>query len=388
MNKKILKNENIVLSEIAEIVGGFAFKSEFFNEQEIGIPLIRIRDLKKGKSKTYYSGKYDEDYIVKQDDLLIGMDGEFKIYPWRSEPSLLNQRVCKLVINESLANSKYIFYIISQKLQEIEDKTPYVTVKHISMKQILSIKFTLPSIPIQKKIVLILEQTDRLKEMRKESNELTKDLLKSTFLEQFGNPFDNKKKWKMSTIGENIDIIKYGTGSPPKYIENGIRFIRATNIKEGRIVENGIVQISKDDAQKIEKCRLFENDLIIVRSGVNTGDCAVISKEYSDSFGGYDIIFHPNTERLNSIFLNEMLNLESSRMLIKQLSRRSGQPHINSEQVSKFKIILPPIDLQNQFAIFVKEIEKIMNYQIQSKEHIDNLFKSILQKVLKGETIC
>ncbi|MDP4039683.1 MAG: restriction endonuclease subunit S, partial [Candidatus Pacearchaeota archaeon] len=171
----------VELGDICEVLTGFAFKSNLFNEEEKGKPIIRIRDLAKGKSKTYYSGKFEEKYLVKRGDFLIGMDGEFKVFEWKSENALLNQRVCKLILNKDLVIPKYIYYMISKKLKEIEDKTPFVTVKHISNKQILSIKFILPPTSIQNSIVQILEKAETLKQKREDADKLTKEYLQSVF---------------------------------------------------------------------------------------------------------------------------------------------------------------------------------------------------------------
>src|SRR3989338_9827706 len=131
--------KEVELGEVCEILAGFAFKSNLFNEEKNGMPLIRIRSLAESKIKTFYSGKFDEKYIVKKGDLLIGMDGEFKIFEWKSSEALLNQRVCKLIFRKELVYPQYVFYLISRKLKEIEDKTPFVTVKHISNKKITQI---------------------------------------------------------------------------------------------------------------------------------------------------------------------------------------------------------------------------------------------------------
>jgi type I restriction enzyme S subunit len=84
------------LAEVLELQNGYAFDSKGFNATD-GLPLIRIRSLKAGtETETRFNGDYEEKYVVIAGDLLIGMDGEFGCYEWKGEPSLLNQRVCRL----------------------------------------------------------------------------------------------------------------------------------------------------------------------------------------------------------------------------------------------------------------------------------------------------
>jgi type I restriction enzyme M protein len=142
----------VELREVCEILSGYAFKSDFFNKEKNGMPLIRIRDINSGFSKTYYSGKYDEKYVIENEDLLIGMDGDFVASIWHNGKALLNQRVCKLQ-NFSGVSKNYIYYLIQKELNAIHAVTQAVTVKHISAAQIGKIKIPLPPLKIQEQIV-------------------------------------------------------------------------------------------------------------------------------------------------------------------------------------------------------------------------------------------
>ena len=142
----------VELREVCEILSGYTFKSDFFNNDKKGIPLIRIRDINSGFSKTYYSGKYDEKYVIENEDLLIGMDGDFVACLWHNGKALLNQRVCKLQ-NFSGVSKNYIYYLIQKELNAIHAVTQAVTVKHISAAQIGKIKIPLPPLEIQEQIV-------------------------------------------------------------------------------------------------------------------------------------------------------------------------------------------------------------------------------------------
>ena len=170
------------LSEVITIQNGYAFASKKFTAEE-GMPLIRIRDLKNGiTTQTKYSGEYDEAYLVKSGDLLIGMDGEFKCYEWKGSPALLNQRVCRIQnINETF-DLKYLYYGINSYLKAIEDVTGYTTVKHLSSSTILNIEFPIPSLEKQRDIVKKLDsafaEIDLLEEIHSKSN---KELLASLF---------------------------------------------------------------------------------------------------------------------------------------------------------------------------------------------------------------
>ena len=79
----------VELKDVLDIQNGYAFNSKAFNFEGKGKPLIRIRNLKHSNITTYYNGNYDEKFIVKSGDYLIGMDGEFRCYEWKNEDALL-----------------------------------------------------------------------------------------------------------------------------------------------------------------------------------------------------------------------------------------------------------------------------------------------------------
>lgn len=174
-------------------------------------------------------------------------------------------------------------------------------------------------IPVQQKIASLLSQAEQLRQWRKESDKLTNDYLNSVFLKMFRDPNLNEKRWSISTIGEGLKSIRYGVSSPPIFSEEGIAFIRATNIKNGKIVLNEMKYISSDEGQKIKKCELKKDEIILVRSGVNSGDCAVVPANFVGSYAGYDLVLEINETKLNPYFLNHLLNLGTVKRKLKMM---------------------------------------------------------------------
>ncbi len=147
------------LSHIATITNGGAFKSSLFNSDGKGLPLIRIRDVGKAETRTYYSGDYEDKFIINPGDLLIGMDGDFRISRWQGTQALLNQRVCKLeVIDRTLYNDSFLEYVVQPYLDEVNKFTSAVTVKHLSSRTVAELPIPLPSLTEQERIVAAIEE--------------------------------------------------------------------------------------------------------------------------------------------------------------------------------------------------------------------------------------
>lgn len=190
----------ITLKDTLDVLTGFAFKSSFFN-QESGIPLIRIRDLRTHNSETYYSGDYSNEYIVNKNDLLVGMDGEFNIVKWAGPKSLLNQRIAKLSSKDTnVMDDTFIYYKMQGILKEIEHITPSTTVKHLSKRDIEGVKVCIPQIEEQRKIATILSSIDNVIEKTEKIIEQTK-IIKSGLMQELFTKGIGHTEFKDTPVG-------------------------------------------------------------------------------------------------------------------------------------------------------------------------------------------
>ena len=163
------------------IQNGYPFKSELFSD-ETGFPLIRIRDITSGKVETFYEGEPIPDYIVTQNDLLVGMDGDFNTRWWDGPESLLNQRCCRIFEGTNY-HRRYLHYLIPIQLKVINNLTYFTTVKHLSSFDILDTSTIIPPLKEQKLITRYLdkktEQIDSLIEKIQRKIELLQEYRQS-----------------------------------------------------------------------------------------------------------------------------------------------------------------------------------------------------------------
>ena len=141
-----------------EVVPGFPFNSDQFTYEENDqyMPLIRIRDIANENTEVQYKGTYPQEAVVKNGDILVGMDGDFNISRWRGGNALLNQRVCKL-LGTKLLDLNYVYYMLHFPLKCINDVTYSTTVKHLSTNDILNSYLPIPPLSEQKTIASYLD---------------------------------------------------------------------------------------------------------------------------------------------------------------------------------------------------------------------------------------
>ncbi|MBK8960519.1 MAG: restriction endonuclease subunit S [Proteobacteria bacterium] len=178
--------ERVPLTAIASILNGAPFDSSLFNASE-GFPLVRIRDVLAGETGTYYAGAYEDAYVVKCGEFLVGMDGDFNSGFWGARTALLNQRVCKISPDEEFYDRRLLAFVLPGYLAAINANTPSVTVKHLSSRTIGEIGLPLPPRAEQTRIVAKLEEllsdldagVAELKAAQKKLTQYRQSLLKS-----------------------------------------------------------------------------------------------------------------------------------------------------------------------------------------------------------------
>lgn len=149
--------ERVPLGEVCSILNGSPFPSDFFNGKE-GVPLIRIRDVLRGETETFYNGPYDREFLISAGDLLVGMDGDFNCAFWHGPSGLLNQRVCKLTPREEFYSKRLLAFVLPGYLAAINAETSSITVKHLSSRTIEEISLPLPPREEQDRLAVFLEE--------------------------------------------------------------------------------------------------------------------------------------------------------------------------------------------------------------------------------------
>jgi type I restriction enzyme, S subunit len=380
---------NIVsLNQILDIQNGFAFDSTLFNHSGLGMPIIRIRDLARGYSETYYNGEYDQRFVVKKGDLLIGMDGEFRCYQWKGSNALLNQRVCRLQNFSNRVNPKYVYYLINKYLIEIEDKTTFVTVKHISSKQINSIQIPLPPLAEQERIVRLLDEAESLRKLRGQVSERMEEFIPALFHEMFGDPSGNDKNWEIVKVGNLLTLCEYGTSQKANEDGNGIPVLRMGNVTyEGDLDITDLKHVELSDKEM--KKQLLENgDVLFNRTNSRelVGKTGMWNGRFPAVAASYFIRIRFDAKKEHPQHFTTFMNLPYMKRRLTEMARGAvGQANINAQELQSIEVPLPPIDLQCEFAQRVQEAQDVRSAQARSKERVEALYQSMLSRAFAGE---
>ena len=323
-----------LLTNVCHIQYGFAFDSSKFSGKD-GIPLVRIRDVVRGFSETYTTEKCSEDYLVHDGDILIGMDGEFNIAKWQGGNALLNQRVCKLQPIDRI-NADYLFYFMSTALKAIEEKTPFVTVKHLSAKELNQVEIPLLPLEQQKKIADILNGVSAMIAVRKQQLTELDTLVKARFVEMFGVYPDNSMGWKTCTIRDIVADVRYGSSRPA--VDGGkYPYLRMNNITYGGELDLSDVKRIDVPESELPKCTVRRGDVLFNRTNSKelVGKTCVYNRDEMMVLAGFVIRVRVN-ERILPEFLSAFLNADfSKQMLLGMCKTAIGQANINAQEFQR-----------------------------------------------------
>lgn len=379
------------LENLADIQYGYPFDSKHFKEQG-PIRVIRIRDIKKPETPTFFDGIYDRDYVIDSGDIIVGMDGEFNCAIWALGPALLNQRVARIIPKKSVSKN-YLYYMLKMKLKETEKTVTLSTVRHLLNSQLRKIEIPILPYEMQMNVAEILTKADFLRQKREHANLMANKILQAVFLRMFGDPlcshnFPEKRICDVSVAVES--------GSTPlrtklqNFSPNGVPLIKVQNIAPSGylLLKEKQLRISDEANEKQKRSFLKEGDVLINIVGPPLGKVALVGKRYEGAnINQALVLMRPNSSVLNSIYLWSLLRFPSFNNMIINMAVSVRQANINLSEMRELMIPVPPLELQEKFALFAKKMEQLRIKQLQSSEDITRLFDSILFKAFKGELV-
>ena len=368
-------------TEVCDVTYGYAFDSKCFTDNPEDTPLIRIRDVKRGFSETFYIGEIPDGYKVMEGDYLVGMDGEFNIGQWGKRPGVLNQRVCKMNSSSSELINQYMYYFMKVCLKSIEDETPFVTVKHLSAKRINQIQIPLPPLSTQLAIVSELDKINELIRLKKEQLKDFDNLAQSLFYEMFGDPVENEKGWEVKKLNDICDV-RDGTHDSPKYLQNSeYILITSKNIVNGSIDFENVNYISEEDYIKINKRSKVDNgDIIMPMIGtIGNPIIAHIDGTHKFCIKNVALIKFLADSTVNNMFIVNLMRCSSFSSYLLNQNKGGTQKFVALGAIRKLPIPLPPLSLQRLFAQRIEQIEREKSEVQKSIQDLETLQASRMQ---------
>ena len=371
------------LGDVATYINGYAFKPEDRGSE--GLPIIRIQDLTGNAYDVgFYNGNYPERIEIKNGDVLISWSASLGVYIWNRGRALLNQHIFKVVFDKAEVNKQYFVYVVKYNLKEMETKAHGATMKHIIKKDFDNTRIPFPSLEEQAKIANILSKVANIIETRKQELQKLDDLIKARFVEMFGNPDINEKKWNEYKMEQLCEV-----GSSKRIYQNdqsltGIPFLRISDLVNR--MDTGSKDcdlfIPEELFGKLKKQGLVpvRGDILLTARGT-LGRCYIIQDEDEFYFqDGMITWLSKYDERITPLYISYLFEMPGFRKQIDSLQAGSTIAYLSISMTKKLNVMTPPIELQNQFADFVTQVDKSKVEIQKALNKTQMLFDSLMQE--------
>ena len=322
-----------------------------------------------------------DDYICPANTVVIGRKGSINNPIFVEEPFWNVDTAFGLVADETRLLPRYLYYFCVHF--DFEKLNTTVTIPSLTKANLLKLAFDLPEISTQKQVVSILDRIEGI--MKKSQQELNAldDLIKARFVEMFGDPVHNDRKWPIRPLDDVCRTIVDCPHSTPSYTseDTGYMCIRTSIVKKNRILWDNIEYISKEEfEQRIKRKKPETGDVIYTREGAILGIAAVIDKDCNVALGQRSMLLSPDKKYITPEFLSIAMNFDSFLDSALRGMIGSASPHINVSDIKKSMIVLPPIERQKVFSEFVTQIKKTRISVQNALDDLQQLFNSLMQK--------
>lgn len=278
---------------------------------------------------------------------------------------------------------EYLYaFLESQKDKFIKDAVGGAQ-PNLSAGYLKTIEFKLPSLEQQTRITRNLSKIDELLLLRKQQIAKLDELVKARFVEMFGNPKDNKKEWNrvpLKKVAEVRGRVGWKGYKKEDLQESGPLVLGATHLTEnGNIDLSSPVYLSRDKYEESPEIMLHRNDLVFTQRGNTIGKVGLVKEDIGEAtINPCVLILRPTN--IHPIYLDVYFIMDEVKKDMWRLNAGSAQPMITQKGISEYLLMLPPIELQNQFAAFVERVDKQKQTVQQSLEKLELMKKALMQE--------
>ena len=359
--------------------------------QEGAIRVFQANDFR-NENKPLYT--LDADGVLAQeDDIMLVWDGSVGQMGFGRSGYVGSTMVKLKVKNKKQFSPFFIYRFLQTKAEYLKRKATGATIMHINRKSLEQLEIPDLEIDDQLHIANLLSKAENLIVQRKESIRLLDEFLKSTFLEMFGDPVRNEKKFEIKNLTEFYINPKEGTKCGPfgsalkkdEFKETGIAVWTMDNIlKSGEFAEDGCLFISNEKFQELRRYDAKNNDIIISRAGT-VGKMCIVKTDKKNSIISSNLIRLRLGKDLLPVYLFSLMKYCQGRVIKLKHGNEDAYTHMSTGVLDKINFPYPSLELQTQFAHIVEKTEALKTQYQQSLQELENLYGSLSQKAFRGE---
>lgn len=332
--------------------------------------------------------------MLKKGDILVSSANSWNLVgkccwipdlPWRTT---FGGFVTTLRADSKQTDPRFLYWWFSSDrtqalLRSFGQKT--TNISNLNIDRCLNLSIPFPSLPDQRRIAAILDQTEALRVKRREALAQLDSLTQSIFIEMFGDPATNPKGWEVAQLETVATKITDGEHQTPKRTEFGIKLLSARNIRDGYLDFGDVDFIDAEEHQKIRKrCNPERGDILISCSG-SIGRVAIVETDEPLGLVRSAALVKPNPQKILSKYLETFLRTPHMNRMMISKAHSSSQANLFQGPIRALPIALPPIALQQEFIEKSVALQTLRNLHKTANAELENLFASLQHRAFRGE---
>lgn len=360
---------------------------------------ITIKDIHNGRIEiTDKTNRIDDKAVdkikkrsrIKNGDILftsIGRIGETAIVHDKDDTWEVNESIFIFTINHKIIEAEYFCILLqSTELQErLAKDSSGSTFKSIKMNQLEKLTFNIPPLEEQQRISVNIKKAYYLINLCNQIIEKLDLLVKARFVEMFGDPVYNTKKWRTEVLSNHLNVVGGYAFKSDLFQKTGIPVIRIGNINAGYFRPVNMV-FWEDDGQ-LERYKMYAGDLVMSLTGTvgkdDYGNVCILGNDYDVYYLNQRNAKLELFSSLDKYYLSELLKFEEIKKKLTGISRGVRQANISNKDILNLCVPVPPLELQQKYADFVEHIEKLKSAVKKTLEKAEILKKSLMQEYFK-----
>ena len=325
---------------------------------------IKARDACDGGKYVFFTSSADESkrynaYQHEGEGIIMGTGGNATLHYYDGKYAVSTD--CIVLLPNEQIRCKYLYYFFLGNMRVLERGFKGAGLKHTNKGYIGDIDIgDIPSFERQEKIIGIFDTLQSIIDLRKSEIERLDNLIKARFVEMFGSPVSNPMSWEKRTLKEVCIKLNDGSHFSPESFETGdYKYVTAKNIKFSGFDFSNITYVPEAVHRPIfDRCNPEFEDVLYIKDGATTGVAIVNTLDEEFTLLSSVALLKQDRSIMNGYFLATLLNNKDMYLNIRNNMGGAAITRLTIAKLNAIEIIVPPIELQNQFADFVRQVDK------------------------------
>ena len=293
-----------------------------------------------------------------------------------------NQGFKNLICSDAIYN-EYLYFFLKSKTAYLNSLGRGATFKEISKSIVENIEIPLPEVNQQKEIAEKFKKLEQLISLRKQQLAKLDELVKARFVEMFGDAKLNPYDFPCNSLSEYILFLTSGSRGWSRYFtDGGEYFITIKNVKNCRITLQDVQYVTPPDNAEAKRTKVQENDLLISITA-DLGRTGVVTKgiaEHGAYINQHLTCIRLNLKKANPIYVAYYMESDAGKEQFASKNQSAVKAGLNFNAINSLKLVVPPLDLQNDFAAFVECVDQQKQTVQQSLEKLELMKKALMQE--------